>query len=246
MAKRQLSSKEQYELRIRERLQAYEKDYKIEDLNGSNDRTLLMILVRSELLLEDLQHQLQVVIVPEGDNFDIMTQASEIKKLSDLVRDLTNQVTSVQKTLDIDRKSRKKDSEASAADYIRTLKKNAKEFLDQRVTVIMCPDCNVRVGRVFPVHDHTAYRFEVQCSQCHRMVIAKRDEQDIWFDIKDAEWRRAYPAEVVQPEKKRGFNPRVLHDAVSGIDTNVIEFDFDAVTGIDANVIEGEAYDATD
>lgn len=221
-----------YERRIRDRLAQYEKDYKIEDLNNSNDKTLLMILIRSELLLEDLQRQLQVVLVPEGEQLDIMSQANEIKKLSDLVRDLTTQITTVQKTLDIDRKSRKKDAEASAAEYIRTLKKNAKEFLDQRATKIHCPDCGVMVGRVFPVHEHTAYRFEVQCSQCHRMIIAKRDERDIWFDIKDAEWRRQYPAEVVQTEKKKGFKPSEIRDVITGMDQTTVELEFDATTGI--------------
>lgn len=231
-----------YDKRIKERLQQYMKDYKIEDMNESNDRTLLMILIRSELLLDDLQFQLQSVAV-EGD---LIASASELKKIFDLVRDMTGQVTQVQKTLNIDRKSRTASAEESPAEYIRQLKRNAKNFLDQRAIKVYCPDCKVMAGRIYPVHGHTAFTFEVQCSQCKRRVIAKRDEKDVWFDIKDADWRRKFPAEIVQPElAKGGFRPEAVSDEniidtynLYGSDNAEIELDL-PVDGLEGGLPDG-------
>lgn len=231
-----------YESRIKARLQQYTKDYKIEDMNESNDRTLLMILIRSELLLDDLQYQLQSVAV-EGD---LLSSANELKKIFDLVRDMTAQVTTVQKTLNIDRKSRTKGEDESPAEFVRGLKRNAKSFLDQRAIRIYCPDCKVMVGRVFPVHGHTSFYFESQCSQCKKKVIAKREEKDVWFDIKDADWRRKYSAEIVQPEvTKGGFRPEQISTEniidtynIYGGDNAEIELDIPA-EGLEGGLLDG-------
>ncbi len=192
----EIPEKLSFEERFRLKLAEYSKAFRIEDLNDANDRSTLEIMLRTELMIEDLQEQIRDLM---GDN--IVDNASNIKKLADLLRDSTTTITNLQKTLSIDRKTRKTEETASVADYIRALKRDAKEFMDQRIVRVYCPDCKIMVGRIYPVHDHTAFLCSFQCSQCNRPVRARREERDILFDIKDSAWRRKYKPEIIQPKK---------------------------------------------
>lgn len=196
-------SKTDFEVRFQERLALYEKDFDLSTLNQSSDKGLLDALIRQELLLENLQTSLQQIT--EDDSIDLLDKMSDIKKFSDLIRDGTTSVTTLQRTLSIDRKTRKSDTVDSVADHIKKIKKEAHIFLDQRLHKIYCPNCKVMVGRFSPVHNHTAFTVSVECSQCGKAVRMHREARDIWFDIKDADWRRKYSAEIIQPTKKRGF-----------------------------------------
>lgn len=204
-----------YDERFQQKLEDYKKNYNVESLNESNDRTLLHILIRTELMLEGLQSK--VTEIMEGE--DLLNQATELKKLSDLIRDATENVTKIQRTLAIDRKTRKTEETDSVAEFVRALKRNAKNFVDQRMTRVYCPDCKVSVFRFSPVHDHTSYRVEAECSQCGKIIRAHRKERDIWFDVKDAGWRKKYPAEIVQASGKGGFSSE---DFTVGIQDDVI------------------------
>lgn len=175
---------------------AYAKAFRVDDLNDANDLSTLDILLKTEIMVDDLQAQIQELM---SDN--PVEQATNIKKLADLLRDAGNMILAYQKTLSIDRKTRKTEETASVADYIRALKRDAREFMDQRIVKVYCPDCKVMVGRLFPVHDHTAFNASFQCDQCNKVIRARREERDIFFDIRDASWRRKYSPEIVQPKK---------------------------------------------
>lgn len=198
--------------RFEERLAAYKRDYNVDDLNNSNDRALLYSLIGAELILEDLQDRMQQIVIEEDD---LLEQAQELKRLSDLIRDTTNQVTTLQKTLSIDRKSRRQDQTNSVDEYIRQLKSDAYDFVNKRLIKIYCPDCKIMVARYSPVHDHTAFIVSTECSQCGKAVRANRDARDIWFDVKDADWRRQYPVEIVQPKLTApSFDPSQITESV--------------------------------
>lgn len=179
--------------RVQNRLEMYKKEYAFGELNNSNDMALLMSLIRSELVVEDLQKRL-FELVNEGD---LVENAPEIKKLSDLTRDMVDQNMEIQKTLQIDRKSRKSGQD-NFFEYLTRLKISASEFLEKRLKRIYCPDCKVMVARFAPVHEHTAFELKVQCSQCKKMIEMQRKEQDPLFDIPDRDWRTKR-AVVVQP-----------------------------------------------
>ncbi len=193
--------------RIQERLDLYRRDYDIEALNESNDKALLMTLIRSEIILENVQNEIQN-ITSVGDDF--LEEADRLKKLFDLQRDMMQQITKAQQALSIDRRTRKSEQSNSVADYIRVIKREAFNFLDKRLIKVYCPDCKVMVGRYAPVHDHTAFIVSTECSQCSKAVRAHREARDIWFDVKDADWRREYKAEIVQPTLRSGFNASII------------------------------------
>lgn len=185
-----------FQEKFQEKLDNYAKAFRIEELNDANDRSTLEIMLKTEVMIDDLQQQIQDLMDESP-----VEQAGNIKKLHDLLRDAGTMIVTYQKTLAIDRKTRKTEETASVADYIRTLKRDAKDFMDQRIIRIYCETCKVMVGRIFPVHDHTAFACSFECSQCHKLIRARREQRDVLFDVKDARWRKAHVAEVVQPKK---------------------------------------------
>ena len=76
-------------------------------------------------------------------------------------------------------------------------------YLDRISIFVYCPDCQVMVSRFIPVHEHTEFRTEWQCSQCKKFVVVNRKERDVFFDLReDSKWRKKYPIEIVQASKE--------------------------------------------
>lgn len=182
--------------KLQERREAYARVYRTDELNDANDASTLDMLLKTEIMISDLQEQIQELMAESS-----VDQANNIKKLADLLRDATNTTTALQKTLSIDRKTRKSEETASVADYIRALKRDAHEFMDQRIITTYCDKCKVMVGRIYPVHDHTAFAVSFECSQCHKLIRARREDKDVLFDIRDRKWREKYKPEIIQPKK---------------------------------------------
>lgn len=187
-----------FEEKYAKKREQYAANFRIEDLNDANDLSLLNIMIKTEIMIDDLQEQIQTLI--EESSVD---NAGNIKKLADLLRDATNTITTVQKTLAIDRKTRKQEETGSVADYIRSIKVAAKDFVDKRLIKIYCPNCNIMVMRFTPVHDHVAFMISCKCHQCNKFIRARRDDKDVLYDVRDADWRREYRAEVIQPKAKK-------------------------------------------
>ncbi len=177
----------------------FAQDYDLSTLNSSNDKATLETVLRNIVILEDLQQkQLELM---EGD---ISTSAAEIKKIGDLIKSTAETNLSLERSLGIDRKSRKtEDNAESPAEYIRQLKINAREFLEKRLVKVTCPDCNILVMRFAPLVEHTKFEIKCQCSQCKKIIKVHREEKDILFDIpvKDREWRKKYAYAVEMPKK---------------------------------------------
>jgi RNase P subunit RPR2 len=209
----------EFEARFEARLRLYGEQFNIEDLNDANDRSLLHIMIKTELMIDDLQAQIQTLI---DDN--PVENATNIKKLADLLRDATNTITTLQRTLGIDRKSRRNENVDSPADYIKTLKSAAKEFVDKRLIRVYCPNCKILVARIAPVHKHTAFTLSVQCNQCGKAVRVRRDDRDVLFDIRDSEWRKKHRAEVVQPRRVGSLDNELPSDEEATDTDNLVIF----------------------
>lgn len=208
-----------FEDRVAARLDEYGRHFNIAELNDANDKSLLNIMIKTELMIDDLQEQIQALM-----SEDAVSNAGNIKKLADLLRDATGTITNLQRTLSIDRKSRKTDDATSFAEYVRQLKANASEFVERRLIKIYCPNCKVLVGRFSPVHKHTAFTVSVQCSQCGKAARARRDERDIFFDVRDSEWRRKHRAEIIQPKMGNTISEELSDETQTSSDDNVIIF----------------------
>jgi NH3-dependent NAD+ synthetase len=51
-----------YEEKFKQKLDAYAKDYRVEELNQSNDKAQLRMLISAELMLEAIEKEIQNII----------------------------------------------------------------------------------------------------------------------------------------------------------------------------------------
>lgn len=197
-------------------LAEYRSKYNVDSLDSPNDVANLHAMIRNQLLIERLQDQLTTLT--EDDDVD----PTGIKKTLDSIVALSETNIALERTLGIDRKTRKQEASESVADYLTTLKQRAKEWLDNedRLTKVHCKACGIMVGRISGVYETTAYEAWFQCPQCNKRIIIKRQEKDIFFDVKDAEWRRKYPIEIEQAKRTSAPTINMDDDLVIG-DTSV-------------------------
>jgi len=178
-------------------LEEYKSKYNVESLDSPNDIANLHTMIRNQIIIEKLQQQMN-----DLTNLDEIDPVA-LKKVLDSLVALSESNVVYERTLGIDRKSRKQESAESTADYIANLKARAKEWLDneERLTKVYCKQCNIMVGRISGVYDTTHYSASFQCPQCKKQIVITRKERDVFFDVKDAEWRKKYPIEVEQARR---------------------------------------------
>lgn len=180
-------------------LAQYKERYDVESLENPNDLANLETMIRNQLLIEQLQDRLDDLIT--ATKIDPI----EIKKILDSIVALSQTNVQYERTLGIDRKTRKQQQAESVVDYIAKLKQMAREFIDndRRLTKIMCKTCNIMVGRISGVYETTEYGASFQCPQCKKHITITRKERDIFFDVKNPDWRRKFPMEIIQPKRNK-------------------------------------------
>lgn len=178
----------------------YAAKYEVTSLQNPNDQANLKTMVRNQLLIEKLQDRLDGV-ANDGD-----VDPTEVKRILSSIVELSQVNMNYEKILGIDRRSRKLDEAESFPDYLVHIKRLAREFIndDRFLTRIYCKNgCNIMVGRISGVYDTTEFTATFQCPQCKKFTQIKRKERDVFFDVKDAAWRREFPMEVIQPKKSK-------------------------------------------
>jgi hypothetical protein len=184
--------------RFEQILDDYRSKYDLETLNSPNDRANLDMLINNQVIVERLQSEL-LAVTEDGalDNIEA------IQKMGNAMRDLIERNLQIERALALDRKTRKSEASDSIGAYITNLKITAQNFLEKRLIKVYCPDCKILLARFSPVHEHTAFHFESQCSQCGKRITMTRksESEGVLFDIKDYKWRKQYIYDVIQPAK---------------------------------------------
>jgi hypothetical protein len=178
----------------------FSKSYDLSSMNGANDAQNIETLIDNLILTKQLRSEARR-LTEEDASGNIV----QIKKLTDAAKDIVDRNMALERQLGIDRKSRKRDDETSVGEYLLYIKSAARDFLEQRLIKVYCPDCTVMVGRISPVHAHTRYLAAFQCSQCSKLVTVERKERDVFFDLvsTDREWRRKFPVEIKKPKRTK-------------------------------------------
>ncbi len=193
-------------------IQQYKDKYDVDSLQHPNDVANLDTMIRNQLLIEQLQTRLDTIA--SDTNVDPM----EVKKVLDSIVALSTTNMQYEKLLGIDRKTRKADQAESFADYLVRIKTLARDFYESRLTKVMCKSCNILVGRVSAVYDATEYNAAFQCPQCKKYSTVVRKERDVFFDVKDADWRRKHLKEVIQPKRSHGPELDIIDDVVLNLE----------------------------
>jgi len=211
------------EKRFLEKWDRYRKAFNVENLNDANDKTGLDLIINFEINIEDLQNQVDIMI--EDAKNDGKLDPMGARKIFDIINMLTTQIRALQTTLGIDRATRQKTEAENIEAYIKMLKNESKNYIDQRIQKIYCPDCHVMVGRFIPVHKHTAYKLEFQCSQCKKMIKEIRKERDTLFDLPEDEqkWRTKHRAKIIPIKRRKEKTYKIREESSDNKDDIIIE-----------------------
>lgn len=189
----------------------YRTKYDVDSLENPNDLANLETMIRNQLLIQQLQDRLDDLVTATE------IEPMEVKKILDSIVALSQTNVQYERTLGIDRKTRKQQQAESVVDYIAKIKQLAREFIDndRRLTKVHCKNCNIMVGRISGVYETTEYGAGFQCPQCKKIITITRKERDVFFDVKNADWRRKFPMEVIHPKRNKNAPELMVDDELT-------------------------------
>lgn len=135
---------QEFEDRIKRKIDDISRDYDLEDLN-SNDLLTLRALAQAYINLEDYEdyeYELRKEGIEEKAIF-------ALEKLANMKNTLRTSISSMSGDLKITRKVRVADKDQSVISYIEDLKKKAKEFYEAKMMLVFCPKCNTWIGSIW-------------------------------------------------------------------------------------------------
>jgi hypothetical protein len=200
--------------RFDEILKDYSDKYDLATLSSPNDKANLEMLINNQIIVESVQSKLQELTQDDPvENIDM------IQRLSSSLKDIIERNLQLERALALDRKTRNQNNSESIAEYLVNLKQTAQDFLERRLVKLYCPDCKILLSRFSIVHDHSFFDIRVNCNQCNKLVTASREEKDIFFDIKDASWRRKHRYTVKQSKAAESTESDIEDDLILGEDS---------------------------
>ncbi len=186
--------------RFAEILEEYRRQYDVDSLQSPNDKANLTAFINIQILVEQLQSESERLA-----REDIIANIDMIQKINAAIEKQLERGLQLERALALDRKSRASDKADNVAQYLTELRANARDYLHKQFIIVYCPSCEIMVGRIIPVMEHSAFDCSFQCSQCRRKVTARRTERDLFFDFdpNDKAWRTPHAYKVIQPKKTK-------------------------------------------
>jgi len=136
-----------FETRIQDKLDELAQDYDLDDLNA-NDKLMLRNMIQAMLQIEDLE-QLAYRIRSQG----IDEKAVELLgRINRQINELSERASNIQRDLGITRRIRKESSEQSVVDFIESLKAKAREFYQEKMQYIYCPNCGTLLATIWTLN----------------------------------------------------------------------------------------------
>jgi len=151
----------EFEDRIQKKINEFSDDYDLSDLK-SNDKLTLRALAQATLQLEDLEifsyNKRKEGIHEE----DILL----MEKINNIMSALRRDISKMNDDLKITRRIRKGDKEESLVNFIDDLKKKAKEFYENTMFYIFCPECNILLGTMwFQYPNENKNKIQLYCDR---------------------------------------------------------------------------------
>lgn len=138
---------EALEVRIEKKLAEFEEDYDLSDMK-INDKDALRALIQAQITLEDYE-QLLFSIRKQGFSEQTFYM---VEKLQKAMSDLRSDISKFQYDLNITRKIRKSDQDASVLAYMANVKEKAKKFYESKMSYIFCPKCHMLLGTIWTMY----------------------------------------------------------------------------------------------
>jgi len=147
-----------FDERMEDIFASFEKDYDLSNMTA-NDKLALTETARIFVLLDDMERALKKELT-EGET-DWVT-FEKINKIAAMLRD---DVSKLQRDLNITRKSRQDSEGQSVVDFVSDLKIRAKLFLADRLCEVYCPKCNMLLAKVWFLYKDADNNIELTCGR---------------------------------------------------------------------------------
>ncbi len=164
---------EDFERRIEEQIEEFGDDYDLEDLK-INDMLTLRALAQAYIKLEDL----------ENYDYDLRTNTDlklddmlDMDKLNNMMSKLRGDISKMQDDLQITKKARKGDTDATVLSELERLKKLAEEFYEERMLYIWCPKCKMLLATIWTLYPEE--KTNKITLKCNRKISINDDEFEI-------------------------------------------------------------------
>jgi hypothetical protein len=150
-----------FEKRIENKIEEFSKDYDLDDLK-INDREALRSLIKAIITLDDYEKYMYAMRTEES-----ITQGNVmvLDRVSKMASDLRRDISVLEQDLNIKRRVRKSDKEASVVNYLADLKTKARRFYESRSSYVFCPDCNMLLGTVWTLYPESENTFTFTCQR---------------------------------------------------------------------------------
>lgn len=159
---RKLINIDDMDMRIARKMSEFTEDYDLTDLK-INDRVVLRQLIQAMLQLEDLEIEAHN-IREDGDLDSFAIQ--NLKDVNTMMTSLRKDISSMQNDLNITRKARKGDKEASVLSFLDDLKFKAKKFYESKMTYIYCPKCKMLLATIWVQYpEKVANKLQLTCGR---------------------------------------------------------------------------------
>ena len=160
-----------FDERVKDVFASFEEDYDLSDMTA-NDKLALTETARIFVLLDDMEKALKREL-GEGE-----TDWIRFEKINKIAATLRDDVSKLQRDLNITRKSRQDSEGQTVADFIIDLKVRAKSFLSDRLCEVYCPKCNMLLAKVWFLYKDADNKLELICGRenCgHKFSVAQAD-----------------------------------------------------------------------
>lgn len=155
-----------YDKRYNEKLNQLKVEFGI-DMNDANDAENIRILVRLLIQLEDVDSR---ITTAAGEKF---LDTKSFKELGEFQKSLVNGITDIQDKLGITRKVRKERQVDDIPQYLKEIRRKAREFWNRTTTSVMCEKCQIELARYWLNFPDLATKaaFELECWKCGEKVV---------------------------------------------------------------------------
>jgi len=160
--KQSKEDKDDFNIRIKNKMSELGEDYDISDLKY-NDRMQLEDLAVAIVTLEDLQIKMYDMQLAETTSFNI----GILEKMSRVISNLRSDISKLQDDLKLSRKIRKSDNDENVVSYIENLKKRARVKYDKTMMYVYCPKCKMLVSTMWFLYPDEDNKLTFTC---HRNI----------------------------------------------------------------------------
>lgn len=152
----------EFETRINRKLEEFAQDYDLSEMKV-NDNASLRALIQAIIALEDYE---QIIFRMRSSGEDIgNADINILDKVSKIMSELRGDIGRLQDDLQIKRKVRNSDKEASVIGYIDNLKLRAKQFVEARSMLILCPKCNMLIASLWCLYPEEDNKLVLHCNR---------------------------------------------------------------------------------